>query len=99
MDEVLASLKRGSFHLKKVDQRAVPPSAQSDDDSNSILAQIRKGVKLRQVPPQERKGQEEIAASRDPLTRSIYEALRRIKEASPESDSDEDGPGGPDWES
>ncbi|XP_077418276.1 junction-mediating and -regulatory protein-like [Vanacampus margaritifer] len=99
MDEVLASLKRGSFHLKKVDQRAIPPAAQSDDDSNSILAQIRKGVKLRQVPPQERKGQEEIAASRDPLTRSIYEALRRIKEASPESDSDDDGLGGPDWES
>ncbi|XP_051922847.1 junction-mediating and -regulatory protein-like [Hippocampus zosterae] len=99
MDEVLASLKRGSFHLKKVEQRAVPPAPQSDDDSNSILAQIRKGVKLRQVPQQERKGQEETAASRDPLTRSIYEALRRIKEASPESDSDEDGPGGPDWES
>ncbi|XP_077377681.1 junction-mediating and -regulatory protein-like [Festucalex cinctus] len=99
MDEVLASLKRGSFHLKKVDQRAILPAAQSDDDSSSILAQIRKGVKLRQVPPQERKGQEEIVAPRDPLTRSIYEALRRIKEASPESDSEDDGLGGPDWES
>ncbi|XP_061673836.1 junction-mediating and -regulatory protein-like isoform X2 [Syngnathoides biaculeatus] len=99
MDEVLASLKRGSFHLKKVDQRPVPPAAQSDDDPDSILAQIRKGVKLRQVPPQERKGQEDVAAPRDPLTQSIYEALRRIKEASPESDSDDDGPGGPDWES
>ncbi|XP_061624053.1 junction-mediating and -regulatory protein-like [Phyllopteryx taeniolatus] len=99
MDEVLASLKRGSFHLKKVDPRAIPPAAHSDDDPNSILAQIRKGVKLREVPPQERKGQEDVAAPRDPLTQSIYEALRRIKEASPESDSDDDGPGGPDWES
>nr|XP_061804118.1 junction-mediating and -regulatory protein-like [Nerophis lumbriciformis] len=98
MDEVLASLKRGSFHLRKVDQRSIPPAAQSDDDTNSILAQIRKGVKLRQVPPQERKGQKEISASRDPLTKSIYEALRRIKEASPESDSEDDGLGGPDWE-
>nr|XP_057927992.1 junction-mediating and -regulatory protein-like [Doryrhamphus excisus] len=97
MDEVLASLKRGSFHLKKVDQRPLPPPASSDDDPNSILAQIRKGVKLRQVPPKERKGQDE--ATSDPLTRSIYEALRRIKEASPESDSDDDGLGGPDWES
>ncbi|XP_077571830.1 junction-mediating and -regulatory protein-like [Stigmatopora nigra] len=99
MDEVLASLKRGSFHLKKVDQRSIPPSAKSDDESSSILAQIRKGVKLRQVPPRERKDQEEISASRDPLTRSIYEALRRIKEASPESDSEDDGLGGLDWES
>ncbi|KAM9821560.1 junction-mediating and -regulatory protein-like [Syngnathus typhle] len=99
MDEVLASLKRGSFHLKKVDQRALPPAAQNDDDSNNILAQIRKGVKLRQVPPEERKGQEQTTASKDPLTRSIYEALRRIKEASPESDSEDDGLGGPDWES
>ncbi|XP_054628211.1 junction-mediating and -regulatory protein-like [Dunckerocampus dactyliophorus] len=97
MDEVLASLKRGSFHLRKVDQRPLPPPANSDDDPNSILAQIRKGVKLRQVPPKDRKGQDE--ASSDPLTRSIYEALRRIKEASPESDSDDDGLGGPDWES
>ncbi|XP_061762342.1 junction-mediating and -regulatory protein-like [Nerophis ophidion] len=97
MDEVLASLKRGSFHLKKVDQRPLPPPADSDDDPNSILVQIRKGVKLRQVPQKERKGQDEAAS--DPLTRSIYEALRRIKEASPESDSDDDGLGGPDWES
>ncbi len=98
MDEVLASLKRGSFHLKKVDQRSLPP-AKGDDDPNSILVQIRKGVKLRRVPRTERKDQGELPASTDPLTRSIHEALRRIKEASPESDSDEDGLAGHDWES
>ncbi|KAI3372911.1 hypothetical protein L3Q82_023356 [Scortum barcoo] len=87
MDEVLASLKRGSsFHLRKVDQRPLPP-AKGDDDPNSILVQIRKGVKLRRVPRKERKDQGELPASTDPLTRSIHEALRRIKEASPpESD-------------
>lgn len=98
MDEVLASLKRGSFHLKKVDQQSLPPT-QGDDDPNSILAQIRKGVKLRRVPRQERKDQGELPASTDPLTRSIHEALRRIKEASPDSDSDDDGLAGHDWES
>lgn len=98
MDEVLASLKRGSFHLRKVDQRTLPP-AKGDDDPNSILVQIRKGVKLRQVPWKEKKDQGELPTSTDPLTRSIHEALRRIKEASPDSDSDDDGLAGPDWDS
>lgn len=98
MDEVLASLKRGSFHLRKVDQQTLPPS-KGDDDPNSILVQIRKGVKLRRVPRKERKDQGELPTSTDPLTRSIHEALRRIKEASPESDSDDDGLAGPDWDS
>ncbi|KAM3610418.1 uncharacterized protein V6R79_003865 [Siganus canaliculatus] len=98
MDEVLASLKRGSFHLRKVDQRILPPT-KGDEDPNSILVQIRKGVKLRRVPRKERKDQGELPASTDPLTRSIHEALRRIKEASPESDSDDDGLTGPDWDS
>nr|XP_046243179.1 junction-mediating and -regulatory protein-like [Scatophagus argus]XP_046243180.1 junction-mediating and -regulatory protein-like [Scatophagus argus] len=98
MDEVLASLKRGSFHLRKVEQRTLPP-AKGDDDPNSILVQIRKGVKLRRVPRKERKDQGELPTSTDPLTRSIHEALRRIKEASPESDSDDDGLAGPDWDS
>ncbi|KAF1389064.1 hypothetical protein PFLUV_G00069580 [Perca fluviatilis] len=98
MDEVLASLKRGSFHLRKVDQRSLPPST-GDDDPNSILAQIRKGVKLRRVPRKERRDQGELPASTDPLTRSIHEALRRIKDASPDSDSDDDGLAGHDWES
>lgn len=98
MDEVLASLKRGSFQLRKVDQRTLPP-AKGDDDSNSILVQIRKGVKLRRVPRKEKKDHGELPTSADPLTRSIHEALRRIKEASPESDSEDDGLAGPDWDS
>uniref|UniRef100_A0A8D3ADP5 Junction mediating and regulatory protein, p53 cofactor n=1 Tax=Scophthalmus maximus TaxID=52904 RepID=A0A8D3ADP5_SCOMX len=98
MDEVLASLKRGSFHLRKVDQRSLTPAV-DEDDTNSILAQIRKGVKLRRVPHKERRDQGELPASTDPLTRSIHEALRRIKEASPDSDSDDDGLTGPDWDS
>lgn len=98
MDKVLASLKRGSFHLGKVDQGSLP-SSKSDDDPNSILAQIRKGVKLRRVPHKERKDHGELPASTDPLTRSIHEALRRIKEASPESDSDDEVLAGPEWDS
>ncbi|TWW60073.1 junction-mediating and -regulatory protein-like [Takifugu flavidus] len=98
MDEVLASLKRGSFHLRKVEQRALPP-AKGDDDPNSILVQIRKGVKLRRVPRKEKKDHAELLTSADALTRSIHEALRRIKEASPESDSEDEGLAGPDWDS
>ncbi|XP_068166970.1 junction-mediating and -regulatory protein-like [Antennarius striatus] len=98
MDEVLASLKRGSFQLRKVDQRVLPPT-KTDDDPNNILVQIRKGVKLRCVPRKDRKDHGELPTSTDPLTRSIHEALRRIKEASPESDSDDDGLAGPDWDS
>ncbi|TNN49988.1 Junction-mediating and -regulatory protein [Liparis tanakae] len=98
MDEVLASLKRGSYHLKRVDQRP-PPHSTGDEDSDSILAQIRKGVQLRRVPKKERKDQGAPPVSTDPLTRSIHEALRRIKEASPDSDSDDDGLAAYDWES
>ncbi|CAG07866.1 unnamed protein product, partial [Tetraodon nigroviridis] len=97
MDEVLASLKRGSFHLRKVEQRS-PRPARGEDDPNSILVQIRKGVKLRRVPRKEKKAQAH-PASADPLTRSIHEALRRIKEVSPESDSEDEGMAGPDWDS
>lgn len=34
----------------------------------------------------------------DPLTRSIHEALRRIKEASPESEDEDEALPGTDWE-
>lgn len=96
MDEVLASLKRGSFHLRKAELRVLAPDP-DEDDGNNILAQIRKGVKLRKVRRQERgpKGGEPS----DPLTRSIHEALRRIKEASPESDSEEETLPSTEWES
>ncbi|XP_053557344.1 junction-mediating and -regulatory protein [Bombina bombina] len=97
MDEVLASLKRGSFHLKKVEQRALAPY-QDEDDSNNILAQIRKGVKLKKVQKDELKESFTLLPDTDPLTRSIHEALRRIKEASPESEDEEESLPCTDWE-
>ncbi len=41
MDEVLASLKRGSFHLRKAELRVLAPDP-DEDDENNILVQIRK---------------------------------------------------------
>ncbi|XP_061703537.1 junction-mediating and -regulatory protein [Syngnathoides biaculeatus] len=98
MDEVLASLKRGSFHLRKAELRVLGPDP--DDDGENILAQIRQGVRLRQVraPPERPRRAERFAHSADALTRSIHEALRRIKEASPESESEDEGLPCADWE-
>lgn len=98
MDEVLASLKRGCFHLRKVEQRNLPPFP-DEDDSNNILAQIRKGVKLKKVQKDIMRESFTILPDDDPLTRSIHEALRRIKEASPESEDEEDNLPCTDWES
>ncbi|XP_038179139.1 junction-mediating and -regulatory protein [Arvicola amphibius] len=97
MDEVLASLKRGSFHLKKVEQRTLPPFP-DEDDSNNILAQIRKGVKLKKVQKEVLRESFTLLPDTDPLTRSIHEALRRIKEASPESEDEEESLPCTDWE-
>ncbi|XP_034296952.1 junction-mediating and -regulatory protein [Pantherophis guttatus] len=97
MDEVLASLKRGSFHLRKVEQRNLPPFP-DEDDSNNILAQIRKGVKLKKVQKDIMRESFTILPDDDPLTRSIHEALRRIKEASPESEDEEETLPCTDWE-
>ncbi|KAK2521241.1 Jmy [Columba livia] len=97
MDEVLASLKRGSFHLKKVEQRSLPPFP-DEDDSNNILAQIRKGVKLKKVQKDVLRESFTVLPDTDPLTRSIHEALRRIKEASPESEDEEESLPCTDWE-
>uniref|UniRef100_A0ACB8EQR6 Uncharacterized protein n=2 Tax=Sphaerodactylus townsendi TaxID=933632 RepID=A0ACB8EQR6_9SAUR len=97
MDEVLASLKRGSFHLRKVEQRNLPPFP-DEDDSNNILAQIRKGVKLKKVQKDLMRESFTILPDDDPLTRSIHEALRRIKEASPESEDEEENLPCTDWE-
>lgn len=99
MDEVLASLKRGSFHLRKAELRVLAPDP--DDDSNNILAQIRQGVRLKKVRtrPEQQRLAKTFPHSSDPLTRSIHEALRRIKEASPESESEDEGLPCTDWES
>ncbi|KAL0965322.1 hypothetical protein UPYG_G00279760 [Umbra pygmaea] len=100
MDEVLASLKRGSFHLRKAELRVLAPDP-DDDESNNILAQIRQGVRLRKVrarPEQQRHTKGTFSHSADALTRSIHEALRRIKEASPESESEDEGLPCTDWE-
>ncbi|ELW70022.1 Junction-mediating and -regulatory protein [Tupaia chinensis] len=97
MDEVLASLKRGSFHLRKVEQRTLPPFP-DEDDSNNILAQIRKGVKLKKVQKEVLRESFTLLPDTDPLTRSIHEALRRIKEASPESEDEEETLPCTDWE-
>lgn len=97
MDEVLASLKRGSFHLKKVEQRTLPPFP-DEDDSNNILAQIRKGVKLKKVQKEVLRESFTLLPDTDPLTRSIHEALRRIKEASPESEDEDEALPCTDWE-
>ncbi|NXH40493.1 JMY protein, partial [Dicaeum eximium] len=97
MDEVLASLKRGSFHLRKVEQRSLPPFP-DEDDSNNILAQIRKGVKLKKVQKDVLRESFTILPDTDPLTRSIHEALRRIKEASPESEDEDESLPCTDWE-
>ncbi|XP_078812158.1 junction-mediating and -regulatory protein isoform X2 [Oryzias latipes] len=101
MDEVLASLKRGSFHLRKAELRVLGPDP--DDDSNNILAQIRQGVRLKKVRSRPEQQQQQrlpksFPHSADALTRSIHEALRRIKEASPESESEDEGLPCTDWE-
>ncbi|KAK5901144.1 hypothetical protein CgunFtcFv8_026043 [Champsocephalus gunnari] len=100
MDEVLNSLKRGCFHLRKAELRVLGPDP--DDDSTNILAQIRQGVRLKKVlaRPEQQRQAKSYTHSADALTRSIHEALRRIKEASPESESESEDEGLPctDWE-
>ncbi|KAG7264235.1 hypothetical protein CRUP_022240 [Coryphaenoides rupestris] len=107
MDEVLASLKRGCFRLRKAELRVLP-DPDDDDVSNNILAQIRQGVLLRKVRSRpadqqqqhrhRQQGTRGFPPSADALTRSIHEALRRIKEASPESESEDEGLPCTDWE-
>ncbi|XP_034402912.1 junction-mediating and -regulatory protein [Cyclopterus lumpus] len=100
MDEVLASLKRGCFHLRKAELRVLAPDP--DDDGDNILAQIRQGVRLKKVRtrPEQQRHARSFTHSADALTRSIHEALRRIKEASPDSESESEDEGLPctDWE-
>ncbi|KAJ3605640.1 hypothetical protein NHX12_027685, partial [Muraenolepis orangiensis] len=99
MDEVLASLKRGCFRLRKAELRVLRDPDEDEDDN--ILAQIRQGVLLRKVrarPPAADRRRPGLTHAADALTRSIHEALRRIKEASPDSESEDEGLPCADWE-
>ncbi|XP_035191961.1 WASP homolog-associated protein with actin, membranes and microtubules [Oxyura jamaicensis] len=82
MDEVLASLKRGEVHLRKVEQSN--PYASVKD---SILSAIRQGVKLRKV---NRDTEKDVSnGSSNDLERSIKAAIQRIKKVSAESEEEE----------
>ncbi|XP_054069779.1 WASP homolog-associated protein with actin, membranes and microtubules isoform X1 [Rissa tridactyla] len=82
MDEVLASLKRGEVHLRKVEQPN--PYASVKD---SILSAIRQGVKLRKV---NRDTEKDVSkGSANELERSIKAAIQRIKKVSADSEEEE----------
>ncbi|XP_064932543.1 WASP homolog-associated protein with actin, membranes and microtubules isoform X2 [Columba livia] len=82
MDEVLASLKRGEVHLRKVEQ----PNPYASVKDN-ILAAIRQGVKLRKV---NRDTEKDVSkGSANELERSIKAAMQRIKNVSADSEEEE----------
>ncbi|NXN47483.1 WHAMM protein, partial [Rhinoptilus africanus] len=82
MDEVLASLKRGEVHLRKVEQ-ANPYASVKDN----ILSAIRQGVKLRKV---NRDTEKDVGkGSTNELERSIKAAIQRIKKVSADSEEEE----------
>nr|XP_047927935.1 WASP homolog-associated protein with actin, membranes and microtubules [Anser cygnoides] len=82
MDEVLASLKRGEVHLRKV-ERSNPYASVKD----SILSAIRQGVKLRKV---NRDTEKDVSnGSSNDLERSIKAAIQRIKKMSADSEEEE----------
>ncbi|NXE87091.1 WHAMM protein, partial [Menura novaehollandiae] len=83
MDEVLASLKRNEFHLRKVEQ----PNPYASVKDN-ILSAIRQGVKLRKVS---RDSEKDVSkGSPNELERSIKAVIQRIKKVSADSEEDED---------
>ncbi|NXC12845.1 WHAMM protein, partial [Corythaeola cristata] len=82
MDEVLASLKRGEVHLRKVEQ-ANPYASVKDN----ILSAIRQGVKLRKV---NRDTEKDVSkGSTNELERSIKAVMQRIKKVSADSEEEE----------
>ncbi|NWX74142.1 WHAMM protein, partial [Alca torda] len=82
MDEVLASLKRGEVHLRKVEQ----PNPYASVKDN-ILSAIRQGVKLRKV---NRDTEKDVSkGSANELERSIKAAIQRIKKVSADSEEEE----------
>lgn len=91
MDEVLASLRQGRPHSRKMEVPALSPPRTSV--SEDILAAIRQGVKLKKVSREPGSGPGTKPASE--LERSIQAALQRIKRVSADSeeeDSDEQSP-------
>ncbi|XP_009884423.1 PREDICTED: WASP homolog-associated protein with actin, membranes and microtubules [Charadrius vociferus] len=82
MDEVLASLKRGEVHLRKVEQ----PNPYASVKDN-LLSAIRQGVKLRKV----NRGTEKDVSkgSTNELERSIKAVIQRIKKVSADSEDEE----------
>ncbi|NXS52653.1 WHAMM protein, partial [Brachypteracias leptosomus] len=82
MDEVLASLKRGEVHLRKVEQPN--PYASAKDD---ILSAIRQGVKLRKV---NRDTEKDVSkGTTNELEKSIKAVIQRIKKVSADSEEEE----------
>ncbi|NXT17933.1 WHAMM protein, partial [Syrrhaptes paradoxus] len=82
MDEVLASLKRGEVHLRKVEQ----PNPYASVKDN-ILSAIRQGVKLRKV---NRDTEKDVSkGSSNELERSIKAVIQRIKKVSADSEEEE----------
>eukprot|EP00076_Gallus_gallus_P044175 XP_025009713.1 WASP homolog-associated protein with actin, membranes and microtubules isoform X1 [Gallus gallus] len=82
MDEVLASLKRGEVHLRKVEQ----PNPYASVKDN-ILSAIRQGVKLRKV---NRDTEKDVSKeSTNELERSIKAVIQRIKKVSADSEEEE----------
>ncbi|XP_061669807.1 LOW QUALITY PROTEIN: WASP homolog-associated protein with actin, membranes and microtubules [Syngnathoides biaculeatus] len=99
MDEVLASLQRGQFRLRKAPGREGPPPSAGDPRS-SLMSAIRQGVTLKKVVPT--RGEVHGGGRRDnELERSIKAAMMRMKKVSADSEDDEDEDGAPsgDWDS
>ncbi|NWR58297.1 WHAMM protein, partial [Bucorvus abyssinicus] len=92
MDEVLASLKRGEVHLRKVEQPN--PYASAKDN---ILSAIRQGVKLRKVNRDTEKYVSE--GSTNELERSIKAVIQRIKKVSADSEEENNDQNSGEWDS
>uniref|UniRef100_A0A8C7BF33 WASP homolog associated with actin, golgi membranes and microtubules n=1 Tax=Neovison vison TaxID=452646 RepID=A0A8C7BF33_NEOVI len=97
MDEVLAALRRGRSPLQRP---AVPALTRPHASFNEqLLAAIRQGVKLKKVHSSLSPSPSNKPAS--DLERSIKAALQRIQRVSADSeeeDSEEQGPGGSEWD-
>ncbi|XP_042732078.1 WASP homolog-associated protein with actin, membranes and microtubules [Lagopus leucura] len=91
MDEVLASLKRGEVHLRKVEQ----PNPYASVKDN-ILSAIRQGVKLRKVS---RDTEKDVSKdSTNELERSIKAVIQRIKKVSADSEEENNDQNNGEWD-